>query len=343
MVRAASEGRDLPLIIGFLSDPRHLPGSPPWVERIETHHSWVFLTPERVYKLKKLLAIKAPEAAILRKHAEREVQLNRRLAPQVYLGLIPICRSTAGELALGGHGRPVEWLVQMRRLPAEAMLDARIRARRLDASQLDRLGRYLSEFYRRLSPEPWSPDDYVCALQRRLTEDLAALLAPAHRYAPCLSGRFARCCGERLRARRRSLADRAASGHLVEGHGDLRPEHVCLTAPPSVIDCLDFDRNLRILDPVDELAYLGLECERLGHADIGPRLLRVYADYCRDPVSISLAQLYAMLRALTRARLAWQRIEEAPGSASGRWRLRTLAYLHLAARALDREASESAG
>ena len=67
------------------------------------------------------------------------------------------------------------------------------------------------------------------------------------------------------------LEARAAQGRIVEGHGDLRPEHVFLDGEPQVIDCLEFDRDLRLLDPVDELAFLGLECERLGATWIGER------------------------------------------------------------------------
>jgi aminoglycoside phosphotransferase family enzyme len=124
----------------------------------------------------------------------------------------------------------------------------------------------------------------------------------------------------------------ARAGLLVDGHGDLRPEHVCLREPtPVVIDCLEFDRELRRLDPVSELSFLALECRRLGAAWIGERLLQRYAEMSHDQASTLLIRFYQSHHALVRATVAvWHLDDDAVVDEAERWRERGRRYLEIA-------------
>jgi aminoglycoside phosphotransferase family enzyme len=125
------------------------------------------------------------------------------------------------------------------------------------------------------------------------------------------------------------LEERAAQGRIVEGHGDLRPEHVFLDGEPRIIDCLEFDRDLRLLDPVDELAFLGLECERLGAPWICQDLLTDYRARSGDAPDPRLHAFYGGFRASLRARLAALRLDDAPPGRRADWLARVEAYLRL--------------
>ena len=120
---------------------------------------------------------------------------------------------------------------------------------------------------------------------------------------------------------------------LVEGHGDLRPEHVYLRDLPDIIDCLEFRADLRQLDPINEISYLALECRRLGGARIEDHLLRRYRDRTGDVPPRELVRFYEALNALIRARIAIRHLTE-PGTRTTReWTARAAGYLAIATRA----------
>jgi aminoglycoside phosphotransferase family enzyme len=123
---------------------------------------------------------------------------------------------------------------------------------------------------------------------------------------------------------------RVAERRLVEGHGDLRPEHVCLAPEPVIIDCLEFSRELRLLDPADELAFLALECERLGAPAVGSWFLAAYTEVTGDAPPPLLLRFHRTYRALRRAKLAVWHLEDPAVREPARWTARARRYLELA-------------
>jgi aminoglycoside phosphotransferase family enzyme len=254
--------RDVPLAdkVRFLASLGARPGqSEP--EVVETHMSWVFLAGDRVLKLKKPVRTSFLDYSTLAArefHCREEVRLNRRLAPGVYLGVVPLLLGEAG-LSIGrakGDGMVVDWLVRMRRLPRERMLDAAVVAGAVSTSDIDRLGERLVEFFRAAAPVQIDGASYVERFAASQAANKAVLMRPDFREE---ATRVALEAFDRALPRHASaLMRRAEDGHLREGHGDLRPEHVSLNGVPVVIDCLEFNRSLREVDPFDELAFLGL-------------------------------------------------------------------------------------
>lgn len=328
--------------LGFLQDPRVYPEPSTRVEAVETHMSWVFLTDTRAYKLKKpvrydYLDFSTPAARC--RDCEEEVRLNRRLAPDVYLDVVPLVRDAAGRLRLGGEGEAVDWLVRMRRLPADRMLDRLLHEGRVTQSEIGRLAARLARFYAGLPAEAVAPEAYRQTLAARIEDNLRALTSPEFGLAPDGPARIAQ-------AQRAFLAERAAwfdrrvtDGRIVEGHGDLRPEHVCLLAEPVVIDCLEFNRAFRVLDRVDELGYLALECERLGAPEAGRWLLDAYFEASGDAPPAALVDFYQSCRASLRAKLALWHLRDDGRHPRGHWVATAQAYLELAQRHVDAAAS----
>ena len=126
------------------------------------------------------------------------------------------------------------------------------------------------------------------------------------------------------------LAQRAKRGRIVEGHGDLRPQHVFLTDPPVIIDCLEFNRDLRVVDPFDEVAFLGMECALLGESQIFTRLVEGLASVIDQVPSPELLAFYWRYRALLRARLTLLHIVHQPNRTPGKWRPLAQSYVALA-------------
>ena len=119
---------------------------------------------------------------------------------------------------------------------------------------------------------------------------------------------------------------------LVDGHGDLRPEHVYVNGTPRIIDCLEFRADLRRLDPVSEIAYLALECRRLGGPPIGDPLMRRYRERTGDAPPKELVRFYTALNAIVRARIAIQHLREPGARSREEWVKRAATYLAIAAK-----------
>ncbi len=326
-------------VVDVLSDAASYPDHPGAVTVIETHISWVFLTDRYAYKLKKpvrfeFLDFSTPES---RHHAcLEELRLNRRLAPDVYVAVLPITRDSNGVLTFNGHGEKVDWVVQMRRLPAEQALNVRLCEGRLTSDQADAIARFLADFYARLTPARLTAGDYRQALERHIRANGATLFDSP--FTNDLKIRQAQSAQLRyLTVQAGVLDSRVAAGRVVEGHGDLRPEHIYLNGRPIIIDCIEFSDELRNVDIADDLSFLAMECERLGNSelgniDLGDRVLATYQQVGGDRVPASLLAFYRSYRACVRAKVVLLRTEQRPADRSAQEGELLQQYIDLAAR-----------
>lgn len=325
-------------LIAFLSSPKAYEEEPASVEVRQTHMSWVFLTDRFVYKLKRPIRTAYLDFSTLagrERNCREEVRLNRRLAPDVYLGVVAVTRQSDGRLALDGTGETVDWLVWMRRLPEHLMLDAAIRDRSVKGDDIDRVCDVLVGFYSRLPPAGIEVADYLARLEHQLHLD-RAILCDTRFGLP--AGQAERVL-DRLQAvvtsRNGPLDSALEADRIVEGHGDLRPEHICLTDPPAIIDCLEFNRSLRLLDPFDDIAYMALECGFLGAPWIGEQLIERISDGLNIRPPASLLAFYSACRACLRARLSLAHLLDAEPRTPKKWLPQAIAYLEIA----DREST----
>jgi aminoglycoside phosphotransferase family enzyme len=320
--------------VAFLRRPEAYAEKPRSVEVVETHMSWVFLTERHAYKLKKPVrydSLDFSTLALRRRDCEEEVRLNRRLARDVYLGTLALDVAPDGTLALGGGGTAVDWLVHMRRLPAERMLDELIRRRRIEESDVRPAALRLAQFFARARPVELGAAEYRKRLEEGTREDRQALCRPEFELPRDRVAEIADAQLAQLARHPELFARRADEGRIIEGHGDLRPEHICLTREPAIIDCLEFSRDLRLLDPADELAFLGLECERLGLAAVGRWFLARYREVTGDQPPEALLRFHRSYRALRRAKIAVWHLEDPSVRARDKWLERARCYLDLAA------------
>jgi len=320
--------------VDCLSRPETYPDRPLAVEVIETHFAWVFLAGRFVYKLKKpqhFRDLDLTSLATRRANCELEVVLNRRLAPDVYIGTVPLCADGAS-LVLGGAGTPVEWLVKMHRLPRERSLDRLAAANAVPDDHLHALMKTLAHFYATAARAPWDGRAYRRALARELDATAEDLAAPALGLDAAEVREIAADLKRHIAARADTFHARTANGRVVDAHGDLRPEHVFLTPGPQIIDCLEFSAELRLRDSAAEIAFLALECERLGHAKLATRLVEIYRSHAHDDAGTELLGFYRRSQAFIRAKLAaWHLHDELAAETAGHWRDRARWYLAIAA------------
>jgi len=320
--------------VAFLSRPRAYPEPTHGVEIVETHMSWVFLTDRHAWKLKKPVRqsyLDFSTEGARRHYCAEEVRLNRRLTQGVYLGTVPLTLGSDGSLRLGPGGTVVDWLVRMRRLPADRMLDSMIRARSASADDLRAVVGALCRFYRGSQPVAMAPPEYRGRFAAGIDDNLREL--SAREFALPLATIEPACAGQRaFLERRAALFDaRARAGRIVEAHGDLRPEHVCLEPAPQIIDCLEFSRDFRLLDAADELGFLALECERLGATWMRQAIFDAYAAQTGDAPPPALLHFYQSYRACTRAKIAMWHLKEPGRTDAAKWTAQASDYLRLAA------------
>lgn len=327
-----SADRALENKVRFLLSADNYPKSAAEVRHVETHMSHVFLAGDRAYKLKKPIKLPFLDFSTIEKRermCRQELLLNRRMAPHLYLEVVPLSE-TDGKLRLGSGEHIVDWLVVLQRLDERLMLDSAIANRQARAPQLLRLTNRLAEFYRHAHPVFISPARYLAKWRQVIRSNRHALLHPdlslpvarvleldriQSRFLDCLSGLLL----QRLKQRK-----------IVDGHGDLRPEHIWLGEPLAVIDCLEFNAELRAIDPFEELAYLAVECERFGDTKIGSWIIQRLGRILANPPPPELLSFYKCYRATLRANLSAVHLLEKNPRTPEKWRPLALRYLEIA-------------
>lgn len=337
--------RDLDLAekVAWLRRPEIYPDAPDSVQTVETHFAWVFLSRTYVYKLKK--PVRFPDLDLTtvqarRANCELELALNRRLAAETYLGVVGLGRRDH-RLELECEHDVTDWLVKMYRLPEDACLEARLPSMDPHDPLLERLCETLCAFYGRTARAPWDAFGYARSLTHQCLQYAEQLVRPE-------------LAAEQARVRAITeqqlafidgnpglLEQRVEQGRICDAHGDLRPEHVFLTARPQIIDCLEFSAGERQLDSAEEIAFLALECGRLGRSDIGGRLRELYIELRADEPPDGLFDFYRSRRALVRAFLSiWHLDENLDEILVRRWLDRARWYIAEAQASIERAADE---
>lgn len=294
---------------------------------VETHCSTVFLVGDRVYKRKKPLDLGFVDFRTVdgrRRACEAEVALNRRLAPGVYLGVATL---------LGPDGRPCDSLVVMRRLPDDRRLARCVAQGEEVQHALVALAARLAALHRG-SPAPAALRHLGLApsLRELWETGLDGLRAHAEAVPSAVRERTRELAADYLAGRGRLLAQRVARGRVVDGHGDLLADDVfLLEAGPCALDCLEFDERLRVGDGLADAAFLTMDLERLGRADLGRAFLDAYLGCAGDAAPWSLQHHYVAYRAHIRSKVACVRYAQTgdPADAAQGRALADLALSHL--------------
>jgi aminoglycoside phosphotransferase family enzyme/predicted kinase len=283
----------------------------------ETPISWVFLTGDRAFKLKKpvvLAFLDYGTPARRREMCREEVRLNRRLASDVYLGVRALAAAAGGlELADEDDPRAIDYLVEMRRYDEACTLAARLDRGEMRGEDVVAVAGVLADFHA-VAPRVAAVASPALTVERRMTDNVHALLSIVEQRVEVdrvlALERFAHAF---VVAHRQMLDARARGGSIREGHGDLRPEDVLLEdGRVQIVDCVEFDRAGRELDVADDLASLVTDLAARGLEHVARALVRAYRDAGGEPGDDALIAFYAANRALMRAKVALARAAQHP-------------------------------
>jgi aminoglycoside phosphotransferase family enzyme/predicted kinase len=290
-------------VLAFLGAPATHAGAA--VERIETHASVVFLAGPRAWKLKRAvrydyLDFSTPE----RRQAmcEAEVRINRRTAPALYRGVVPVTRERDGSLALGGVGTPVDWVVEMARFDQEALLDRLAARRRLDLDLMPPLAFAIAALHREAEPRP---DRGGRAGMLGVVDGNATGFAEqgAGILDPVLGERVTLASREAVTRHAALLDARRAAGRVRQCHGDLHLRNiVLLDGRPTLFDGIEFNDDIACIDVLYDLAFLLMDLWRrdlTAHANL---TLKEYLSATEDLGGLALMPLFLACRAAVRAK-----------------------------------------
>jgi aminoglycoside phosphotransferase family enzyme len=218
----------------------------------------------------------------------------------------------------------------MRRLPVDRMLDNAIQKQTVQEIDICRFSQVLVDFYRHAEPIAITPSQY----RRRFEQDIQAnqreLSHPDFKLPLTQIMAITKAQFNLLEQAPELLDQRVKQRKIIEAHGDLRPEHICLTPDPVFIDCLEFKRGFRLLDPADELSFLAMECEHLGAAFVGDKVFDIYQQVTKDHPPERLIRFYKSYRASLRAKLAIWHLKDSHIQQRSKWIHRAKEYLQLA-------------
>ncbi|MBI5505574.1 MAG: AAA family ATPase [Deltaproteobacteria bacterium] len=296
------------------------PSSSAGIERIDTHISHVFLTGTRAYKFRrpvKLAFLDFSRADERARDCLRELVLNRRLSPDVYLGVAPLRRS-AGRCCVGAcadalSATPdvVEHCVVMRRLERGRDLHTLLAAGSIQARHIDAIAATMAVFHAAHGlgvPAPFPACDWLETTTGPARANFDALLSVDPAIVDHARVREARELAERFASERSAdFEERRRRGRVVDGHGDLHTEHIWFEtdqSPPLIVDCLEFREDFRRIDAASDVAFLAMDLTYRGYPDLASRFLRRYARDSGDFHLFSVVDYFAGYRALVRAKVA---------------------------------------
>jgi len=303
-------------LVSAMMQPAFYPRPAEQVIHKETHISHVFLVGDLVYKIKKALRYSFLDYSTLsrRRHfLQEELRLNRRLAPSVYLAVMPISCDENG-WRLGGWSEPAEYTLVMRRLPEKQMLRFLLQTGQVTKLMMEQLADHLRDFHAAAEiSRDVSAGEYLEALKTQWQENLAE-------FEPLLTGADERRAlaeidsfgSEFFLTNHDLFLRRANQGWIRDVHGDLHAEHICF-APEGIqiFDCIEFSAKLRRCDLASEIAFLLMDIAVLGHESLGDVFLERYCARLGDREMIALLPYFQCYRALVRAKVHALRL--------GRW------------------------
>ncbi len=305
-------------LISFLESPASYPHGPLEIQSIQTHISSVFIAPPFVFKVKKPVNFGFLDFSSLEKRrhfCQREVELNRRLCPEVYLGVVPIYR-TGSDFSFKADGEVAEYSVKMRELPhswpARRSLGEGGFLRELLAKglvgekEINRVISRLHRFYQSETPNPeieqWgtpeklkiSTDENFAQVQPFVGKIISAAAFEAIRH---FTNHF-------YVANEKLFRDRIQEHRIRDCHGDLHLDHIHLTPKATTIfDCIEFNDRFRFIDITNDLAFLAMDFDFEGKHELGNLLLRKTAREFGDPGMLKVANFYKCYRAFVRGKV----------------------------------------
>jgi uncharacterized protein len=298
----------LPPVIRFLLDPSVYPHEASRLELVQTHISYVVLAGDYVYKIKKPVDFGFLDFTTLEKRkffCQRELILNRRLCPSIYLEVVAITSEDHDRLALAGNGIPVEFAVKMARMPEERMMVNVIGRGELDRDHLDSIIGMLEPFYEKAqggrevsrfgTPEAVARNVFENLRQIEPFIGCQALSAAEHQVIAAYAVDFL--------SREEIFIQRIAAGRIRDCHGDLYSANICLADQVYIFDCIEFNDRFRYCDVASDIAFLAMDLDYHGLEDLSAYFITRFVADTADTTLEQILRFYKCYRATIRGKI----------------------------------------
>jgi uncharacterized protein len=297
----------LPPTIKALLKPQAYPHSPQKIELVQTQMSFVFLTGEYVYKIKKPVNLGYLDYTTLEKRhffCQQELELNRRLCPGAYLAVVPIVEEIGG-LRIEGQGQAIEYAVKMKHLPQDRMMDVLLPRGQVTAEMVDRVAKKLVSFHQKAETNQkiatFGGLDVIrhnCEENFAQTEKYIGLTIFRAKYE-----RIKGYTDNSIGSNARLFEKRVKENRIRDCHGDLHAAHVCFTDNICIYDCIEFNDRFRYSDVASEIAFLAMDLDRYQQAGLSRHLVNTYVGLSHDEELLKLLNFYKCYRAYVRGKV----------------------------------------
>ena len=297
----------LPELVQALLELKAYPDATQQVEMVQTQMSFVFLTDDYVYKVKKPVDLGYLDYTTLDKrhfYCQREVELNQRLCPDVYLDVAPITRSR-GDIFVGGQGETIEYAVKMHRLPQEAMMDVLLANNQVSVEMVTRVAQKLVGFHQKAETNATiSAFGDLDAIRQNAEENFTQTERYIDKTIPPKKYQHIKDYTNNFIEKNASLFHkRIVDSRIRDCHGDLHAAHICFTNGICIYDCIEFNDRFRYCDVASEIAFLAMDLDHYGRVDLSRSFVNAYMDKSRDMELLELLNFYKCYRAYVRGKV----------------------------------------
>ena len=323
-------------MVQALLKPEAYPEPTKRVELEQTQMSFIFLTDEYVYKVKKPVNLGYLDYTTLEKrkfYCHKEVELNSRLCPDIYLGVVPITRHQ-GRFSIATEGKAIEYAVKMRRLPRELMMDVLLEKNSVSAEMITRLAEKLVAFHRQAETnKKISSFGKVDTIGRNTEENFKQT---EKYFGKTISSRqyqqIKNYTRSFIKENTAFFQKRIKEGRIRDCHGDLHTAHVCFENGICIYDCIEFNDRFRYGDVASEVAFLAMDLDHHGRADLGRKFVDNYVALSQDSELQKLISFYKCYRAYVRGKVASFKLDDPHISTEEKTRILAVAkrYFELA-------------
>ncbi len=294
-------------LIEALTNPNAYPHPTNQIQLIQTHISYVFLTQTLVYKVKKPVNFGFLDFSTLEKRrffCEKELQLNKRLCPDMYLEVVPI-NSQNGNLKINGPGETVEYALKMKRLPQDRIMTRLLEQNQIDRPLIDKIAKIIADFHAKAETNPAINETGSLATVKTnwdenfdQTRNVIDITITREQFQ-VLSEKISAF----MQTNRALFEKRISEGKIRDCHGDIHSENIFITDKIYIFDAIEFNDRFRYSDVAADVAFLAMDLDFKNRTDLSEHFVKKYVEYSGDGELVKLLPFYKCYRAYVRGKV----------------------------------------
>ncbi len=300
-------------VVDALLTPEAYPRDPDKIDLIQTHISFVFLTKDFVYKVKKAVNFGFLDFSTLEKRrlfCEKELAINRRLCPEIYLDVVPINKSN--KIKIKGSGETIEYALKMKRLPQERIMTVLLKENKVDKKTIDDIAGIVAQFHSRAQTNPEiNKFGSLKIIKTNWDENFAQTTKYINQTIPRQDFQFIQTKIDGFISKNNTLFEsRIADKRIRDCHGDLHSGNIFITDKICIFDAIEFNDRFRYSDVAADVAFLAMDLDFQQKPDLANYFIERYIEYSKDPKLTQLLPFYKCYRAYVRGKVISFRLDD---------------------------------